>query len=144
MRPAPLSFFWAPCAGARSHRLGRTGSRLCAHLQWRPHGWTRDCTPRASDRSNVFGIAADNETGRNIGEPGASSTARPPWRVFHHAQDGIHDLSCVDKLSRQLQARRYPGPTAFRLDATERLVGWHYWQHAYNQPLLDFFAAQLR
>ncbi len=60
-----------------------------------PHGWTRDCTPRASDRSNVFGIAADNETGRNISEPGAcsataypketswaSGAARPPWRVY--------------------------------------------------------------
>ncbi len=122
-----------------------------------PYGWTRDCTPRAGDRVNVFGVALDNETGRNISEPGAcsassypnemnwpSSTMRPPWRAFHHAQDGIHDLSCVDKLQTQLRERGYPGPAAFRLDGGARLADWHYWLDDYNQPLLDFFAAQSR
>ncbi len=122
-----------------------------------PYGWTRDCTPRVGDRVNVFGVALDNETGRNITEPGACSassypnempwpnaTARPPWRAFHHTQDGIHDLSCVDKLQAQLRARGYPGPAAFKLDAATRLADWHYWLDDYNQPLLEFFAAQLR
>lgn len=122
-----------------------------------PYGWTRDCSPRPGDRVNVFGVALDNETGRNISEPGAcsaaayanerpwpSTVAKPVWRAFHHAQDAIHDLSCVDKLTRQLRSRGYPGPAALRLEGAARLADWHYWLDDYNQPLLDFFAAQLR
>lgn len=124
-----------------------------------PYGWFRDCTPRAGDRVNVFGAAFDNETRRQIIEPGAclsasqtqeqpwdgsTLAARPPWRAFHHVQDGIHDVSCVDKLRGQLQARGYPETPALRLDGGTRSADWHYWLDSYNQPLLDFFSAQLR
>ena len=124
-----------------------------------PYGWTRDCAPRAGDRSNVFGVAFDNESGRQITEPGACSAtaypnemawdgaalaARPAWKVFHHAQDGIHDLSCVEKLRAQLKARGYPELATFRLDGGTRAAANHYWLYDYNQPLLDFFASRLR
>lgn len=124
-----------------------------------PYGWYRDCTPRVGDRVNVFGAAFDSETRRQIIEPGACSStsranekpwdgatlaARPPWRVFHHAQDGIVDVSCVDKLRQQLVARGYPETPALRLEGGTRSADNHAWLDDYNQPLLDFFAARLR
>lgn len=124
-----------------------------------PYGWFRDCTPRASDRINVFGAGFDNETRRQIIEPGACAsasqpnekpwegaalTARPPWRVLHHEQDGINDLSCVEKLRIQLRARGYPETASLRLGGGTRSADAHAWLDDYNQPLLDFFAAQLR
>lgn len=124
-----------------------------------PYGWQRDCTPRAGDRSNVFGIAVDSETLRPISEPGACSAAteageqpwdgatlqpKPPFRLFHHAQDGIHDLSCVDKLRQRLRARGYPENAPFRLDDGPRRAEAHYWLDAYNAPLLATLAAMRR
>ncbi len=124
-----------------------------------PYGWTRDCTPRAGDRVNVFGVALDNETGRQIHESGACAApaypnertwdgaalaARPPWKSFHHVEDGIHDLTCVDKLRTQLQARGYPELAPLRLQGGTRAAQYHYWLDDYNQPLLDFFSSRLR
>lgn len=124
-----------------------------------PYGWARDCTRRATDRPNVFGIAADLETGRPISEPGACAAAsypnekpwdgaglvpKPAWRVFHHADDGIHDRSCVDKLRSQLTARGYPQTAPFMLQGGGRSADAHYWLDAYNAPLLAFLAAQRR
>jgi poly(3-hydroxybutyrate) depolymerase len=124
-----------------------------------PYGWQRDCTPRPGDRSNVFGVALDNETGRPIHEAGAcAATAtpnerpwdgaaivpKPPFRVFHHAQDGIHDRSCVEKLRRQLADRGYAETAPFVLDGGPRRTEAHYWLDEYNEPLLAFFAAQRR
>jgi len=123
-----------------------------------PYGWTRDCTPRSGDRVNVFGIAFDNETGRPISEPGACQSAsesrempwdegmgpKPAWRAFHHVGDGIHDVSCVDKLRRRLAARGYPEVAPLRLEGGTRAAEWHYWLDDYSAPLLQFFAAQLR
>ena len=124
-----------------------------------PYGWFRDCTPRATDRVNVFGAGFDNETRRQIIEPGACSAAaypqerawdgatlaaRPAWRAFHHEEDGINDVSCVDKVSAQLRSRGYPETPALRLTGGARSADAHVWQDSYNQPLLDFFSAQLR
>lgn len=124
-----------------------------------PYGWFRDCTPRASDRVNVFGAGFDSETRRQIIESGACSSAtypqekpwdgaalaaRPAWRAFHHAEDGINDVSCVEKVGNQLRARGYPETPAFRLTGGPRSAEAHTWLDSYNQPLLDFFSAQLR
>ena len=124
-----------------------------------PYGWFRDCTLRAGDRVNVFGAGFDNETRRQIIEPGACSATshpnekawdtsagavRPAWRAFHHAQDGINDLSCVDKVRGQLNARGYPEVPALRLEGGVRSADAHAWLDEYNQPLLDFFSAQLQ
>lgn len=140
----------------------RLGDRITAFApvsSGDPYGWTRDCTPRAGDRPNVFGAGFDNETGRQIIEPGAclSSTqpnerpwdgaplgARPAFRVFHHAQDGINDRSCVDKVRAQLARRGYPETAAFTLDGTARSADVHYWLDDYNAPLLAYFATQRR
>lgn len=124
-----------------------------------PYGWYRDCTPRATDRSNVFGAGFDLETDLQIIEPGACAAAtstrekdwsapaggaRPPWRMFHHAQDGINDRSCVDKVGRQLAARGYPGSAAFTLDGGARSADVHYWLDDYNAPMLAWFASMAR
>lgn len=124
-----------------------------------PYGWTRDCTPRAGDRPNVFGAGFDNETGRQIIEPGAclSATqpnekpwdgaplgAKPAFRVFHHAQDGINDRSCVDKVRSQLLRRGYPETPPFTLDGPTRSADVHNWLDDYNAPLLAYFRSQRR
>lgn len=120
-----------------------------------PYGWTRDCTRRDGDRPNVAGVGHDNEAGRVISESGACSAAafpnekpwdgggsrpRPPFRVFHHAQDGINDRSCVDKVRNQLVARGYPESPPFTLDGGARSVDVHYRLDAYNAPLLAWLA----
>jgi pimeloyl-ACP methyl ester carboxylesterase len=123
-----------------------------------PYGWTRDCTRLPGDRVNVAGRGLDNETGRTISEAGACAAAaypnekpwdhppaarRPAFRLVHHAQDGINDLSCVQKLGLQLRTRGYPEAPAFRLDGGARSADVHYWLDAYNAPLLDFLVARL-
>jgi poly(3-hydroxybutyrate) depolymerase len=125
-----------------------------------PYGWYRDCTRRAGDRPNVSGAAFDSETARQVIEPGACASAaghpnekpwdggsiprKPVFRLFHHAQDGINDRSCVDKVRAQLLQRGYPEVTPFTIDGGVRSAELHYWLDAYNAPLLDFFSAQLR
>lgn len=120
-----------------------------------PYGWKRDCSPRAGDRSNVFGVGLDLETGRNISDPGACSAptypnerpwdssagaAKAPFRQFHHERDGINDLSCVEKVAAQLVARGYPRTAALRLAGAARDVASHYWLDDYNMPLLAYFS----
>ncbi len=124
-----------------------------------PYGWFRDCTRRPGDRPNVAGAAFDNETRRPITEPGAceatrypnekpwdgeTSAARPAFRLFHHAQDGIVDRSCVAKVRTQLLARAYPEEAPFLLDGGARSVDAHAWQDDYGEPLLAFFASRAR
>lgn len=124
-----------------------------------PYGWFRDCSTRPTDRPNVFGIGLDSETLRPIGEPAACASPsranekpwegtaiapKPPFRAFHHAQDGIHDRSCVDKVRAELVARGYPETPAFTLDGGSRSTDVHYWLDAYNAPLLAWFGALSR
>lgn len=124
-----------------------------------PYGWFRDCTPRTGDRANVFGAGFDLETGRQIVESGAceaasypnerpwdgaSSAAKPAFRQFHHAQDGINDRSCVAKVRTQLLARGYPEAAPFMLDGASRSIDLHYWLDDYNEPILSFFESRLR
>ncbi len=124
-----------------------------------PYGWFRDCTRRAGDRANVAGIGLDLETRQQIVEPGAceapaypnekawegaSLSPKPPFRLFHHAEDGILDRSCVEKLRRQLTARGYIEAAPFTLTGGARSVAVHYWQDAYNEPLLAWFASFTR
>lgn len=139
-------------------RLGDAITAIAPVSSGDPYGWFRDCTPRAGDRPNVFGAGFDNETRRQIIEPDACSSgaypgekpwdsppggARPVFRVFHHAQDGINDRSCVEKVRTQLQARGYPESAPFTLDGGSRSADVHYWLDAYNAPLLDWLASKL-
>ena len=124
-----------------------------------PYGWFRDCTRRAGDRANVAGAGFDSETLRQIVEPnacvassyphespwdGAALAVKPGFRLFHHAQDGINDRSCVDKVRAQLLARGYPEVAPFTLDGGGRNVDVHYWLDDYNAPLLAYFASRLK
>ena len=124
-----------------------------------PYGWFRDCTRRPGDRVNVAGAGFDNETRRQIIEPGAceassypnektwdgaASAAKPAFRQFHHAQDGVNDRSCVVKVRAQLLARGYPDEAPFMLDGGSRSVDAHSWLDEYSAPLLAFFTLRLR
>lgn len=124
-----------------------------------PYGWTRDCTPRRTDRVNVFGAGFDNETGRQITERGACSasdhrkekpwdgtmlTTRPAWKAFHHKKDSINDVSCLEKLRKELVMRGYPETPPLLLNGGWRSARWHYWLDDYNEPLVEFFIEQLR
>jgi len=140
----------------------RLGERLTAFAPVAagdPYGWVRDCTRRPGDRANVAGVGLDRETGRQITELSACEAAaypnerpwdmavpgtRPPFRVFHHAEDGIVDRSCVDKQRRQLVAHGFTEVAPFTLSGGARSVEVHYWQEAYNGPLLDWFAGFTR
>jgi len=122
-----------------------------------PYGWQRDCTPLPGGRANVFGAGFDRDTGRQIIEPGAclapaypnelpwddAGVARPVFRLFHHAQDGINDASCGDRVRRQLLAHGYPEVPPFVPTAGTRQKTLHYWQDEYNAPLLQFFASRV-
>lgn len=140
----------------------RFGDRVTAFVpvsSGDPYGWTRDCTRRPGDRANVAGAGYDNDTGRQITEPDACSPPtdareqpwddagpahRPVFRMFHHAQDGINDRSCVERARRQLLARGYPERPAYTLVGGPRSIDVHYWLDAYNAPMLDFFDALMR
>jgi hypothetical protein len=124
-----------------------------------PYGWFRDCTRRPGDRVNVAGAGFDNETRRQIIEPGAceaigypnekpwdgvAGATKPTFRQFHHAQDGINDRSCVAKVRTQLLARGFPEEVPFMLDGGPRSVDAHAWLDEYSAPLLSFFASRVR
>ena len=140
----------------------RFGDRIAAFApvsSGDPYGWARDCTPLATDRSNVFGVARDLETGLTISEPGACrgpgmanerpwdaspGAAKPAFRQFHHEQDAIHDVSCVEKVATQLVGRGFPQTPAWRLRAAQRDAAWHYWLDDYNTPLLEYLSGFIR
>ncbi|MBI5259912.1 MAG: alpha/beta fold hydrolase [Burkholderiales bacterium] len=118
-----------------------------------PYGWTRDCTRRAGDRANVAGAGYDNDTGRQITEPGACAavrfaneqpwdtapgTRRPGFRVFHHANDGINDLSCTERVRTQLVAHGFAETAPFTLQGGARSAALHYWLDEYNAPIVEF------
>ncbi len=125
-----------------------------------PYGWHRVCEKGRSTRKTVHGLGYDNETGKQIIEPGAcyaknhinekpwdgkDIVPKPIFQAFHHRYDGINDLSCMEKAITQLRKHDYPEVSAFLLDGNRRRsLGNHFWQDAYNEPLLEFFTRQLR
>lgn len=124
-----------------------------------PYGWFRDCTRRPGDRVNVAGAGFDNETRRQIIEPGACEASsypnekpwdgaagvpNPAFRLFHHLQDGVNDRSCAAKVRTQLLARGYPEEAPFTLDGGVRSADAHAWLDDYSAPLLAFFTLRLR
>lgn len=121
-----------------------------------PYGTDAICDSSLSPRDSAVGILVDRETRREIIEDDAcASMAYPnesPWsttrtavkptvRQFHDEKDGIVDLSCMRKLSAQLQTNGYPFQAPFLLQTpgTKNAL-LHLWRASYNAPLLDFFA----
>ena len=124
-----------------------------------PYGWHRVCERNLSPRQTVFGAGFDNETGKQIPEPDACRAisypherpwgtthqkTKPAFRIFHHEKDGIHDLSCSEKVDGLLRQHGYSGEPAFLLkEDRNRNLANHLWQNTYNRPILEFFTRQL-
>jgi hypothetical protein len=123
-----------------------------------PYGTYFDCDPRLSPRTSAKGVGYDRETQQQIIERDACvSTAYPneqPWetqqpvkkpvfKTFHHADDGVANLSCREKVGKLLAAHGYPddGPFVIR-SRGRRSVMAHLWQSDYNVPLVQFFKRQ--
>lgn len=124
-----------------------------------PYGWHRICEAGMTVRKKVHGAGFDNETGKQIIEPDsckaepypneknwdtANPPAKPAFRIFRHAMDGINDSSCGEKVGVLLRQHGYPGEPDFILQGGRRSLANHLWQEGYNRPLLDFFASQLK
>ncbi|MDZ4866883.1 MAG: hypothetical protein SGI91_06135 [Alphaproteobacteria bacterium] len=125
-----------------------------------PYGWHRVCDASLSPRRTVFGVGLDNETKKQIPEEGSCRASaypnempwdtqkppkKPPFKLFQHEKDGVHDFSCHEKVRTQLTAHGYPdaGPFVVRDEGRRRFVH-HLWQSAYTQAVLDFFKSQAR
>lgn len=121
-----------------------------------PYGTDTICDPALSPRDSAVGILVDRETRLEITEDGACASdagmpnestwdtthpaQRPGFRQFHHASDGIVDLSCMQKANAQLLAHGYPGAApALVPPAAAKSPLLHLWLNVYNQPLLDAF-----
>ena len=124
-----------------------------------PYGTDTLCDPTLSPRDSAVGILVDRETRLEITNDGActspdggfpnespwSSTqpsVKPAFRQFHHASDGIVDLTCMWKANATLLANGYRGsaPALVPAVASESAL-LHLWLRVYNQPLVDFFDA---
>ncbi len=120
-----------------------------------PYGTYFDCNPALSPRDSAKGAGFDRETNLEIVTPNACTSIsypnekiwettfpsqKPAFKAFHHADDGIADLSCHEKVITQLRAHGYPDDGAFVIPSTgTRSISAHFWQRAYNEPVLDFF-----
>lgn len=124
-----------------------------------PYGWHRICEKGLSPRVTVHGAGFDNETHKQIVERDACRAEayphekpwdsalpkeKPAFRIFHHEDDGINDLSCSEKVGELLRQHGYPEMPAFLLHGDgRRSLANHLWQDAYNRPILEFFTSQL-
>jgi poly(3-hydroxybutyrate) depolymerase len=124
-----------------------------------PYGWFRACEKGLTARISVHGVGYDSETKKMISERDAcvasaypnekswetaSPARKPTFRLLHHENDGIHDISCGMKVRRQLLAHGFPESAPLILRGGSRNLANHLWQVAYNEPLLEFLMSQLR
>ena len=97
------------------------------------------------DRDSRIVITRDGACEAGIGDiPAEPATPTgPPFRQFHHRQDGIVDLSCMRKAERALAGDGFRNDGPFILDnGGRRRLLLHLWQSDYNAPLIEFFAGQ--
>ena len=122
-----------------------------------PYGTDTICDARLSPRTSAKGILVDRETGKEIVNDAAcvanastreapwpgSAGRRPPFKQFHHAGDGIVDVSCMRKATVMLERNGFPPSEPHVIPRRGRKdVFNHLWLDDYNAPLLDFFASQ--
>ncbi len=62
------------------------------------------------------------------------------FKQFHHEKYGIVDLSCFQKINKQIIKHDYVDHGAFLIKSQGRrkLVN-HLWQNEYNEPMIKFF-----
>ena len=120
-----------------------------------PYGTYMDCSKLRFIRPNAPGVFLDRETHIRISQIGAAVsddypnekewptvnvTEKPPFKQFHHQDDGLCDISCMEKAQRLLNEHGYIDDGSFILEGTgERNIENHFWKNEYNQPILDFF-----
>ena len=125
-----------------------------------PYGWARKCDRKYGDkRETVNGAGFDNETGREIIQANSCLSQtntnekqwdqyegrKPKFRIFHNQFDGINDISCGNKIEKNLQKNGFTGePTyhAQKQDGRRRLI-YHFWANEYNTEILGFFKRNL-
>lgn len=122
-----------------------------------PYGTDTICDTRLSPRTSAKGILVDRETGKEIVNDAAcvanastreapwpgSAGRRPPFKQFHHAGDGIVDVSCMRKATVMLERNGFAPSEPHVIPRRGRKdVFKHLWLDDYNAPLLDFFASQ--
>jgi len=107
------------------------------------------------ERPNAPGVFRDNETNKLIAEKGAALAKvyareqnwpeievkeKPVFKQFHHQGDSAVDISCMRKAGQLLVKHGYRDDGPFILtDTGKRSIWKHFWQRAYNRPLLEFF-----
>lgn len=120
-----------------------------------PYGWHRVCIPKKNGRKTVHGAGLDNDTGKEIlvrnscdagtqyvnemQWPQRPSQQKPVFKLFHHAKDGVNDLSCNDRVRAQLLAHGFPEEERFLIQGGWRRFLNHFWKDEYADPILDFF-----
>ena len=119
-----------------------------------PYSTETDCDPTLSRRQSAKGVLRDVDTGRQITEVGActeteSKVAREPdlapadplphVKQLHHENDGIVDLSCMQKNTRRLRARGHRVEAPYLARGGRRRALVHLWREEYNAEIVDFF-----
>jgi hypothetical protein len=122
-----------------------------------PFGTDPVCDPAVSAEGAV-GYLRDRETGRSLGVPGACAGAggEHPWPLMEKSKgpafallyeraDAIVDESCVTKAREQLVLHGFREAAVYAFGPPDpRSLESHFWQPHWNEPLVDFFAAQAR
>ena len=125
-----------------------------------PYGTHMDMgTHPRLERANAPGVFRDNGTGRTISTLGAAGSGpyrnekkwpehklerMPGFRQFQDRNDGCVDFSLAVKARDMLVRHGYRDAGALFIRGGRRSVWLHFWQRAYNRPMLAFFEEQAR
>lgn len=124
-----------------------------------PYGWHRVCVAKKMGRKNVHGAGYDNDTGKEIIERQSCANVSNykneiDWpahnkengngdvvfKLFHHAKDGVNDITCHERVGRQLDLHGFIQEDPYLIqDNGFRRLYHHFWKRDYNRAILDFF-----
>jgi len=120
-----------------------------------PYGTLLNCDETIGTRPEAPGMFTDRETGLNISDADAcvspsypnemawdttSPVTKPPFMLAYHADDGVVNSSCMEKLNAQLVDHGYLDTGALVLggDGLDPETA-HFWRPEYNTAIIDFF-----
>lgn len=125
-----------------------------------PYGTDPLCDASLSPRESVKGILIDRETGKEITAMDACKSASfpresswprpisgrlPTFKQFQHEDDGIVDVSCMQKANTLLRRHGYRDSGTFLIKGSGRKgVLKHMWLGSYNDPILEFLIGVVR